>query len=371
MNAKEFWAGKVGSLNTLPADEILKADAEYLRDHWLKTYGRQERELSSRWGPGRRMAVSIWRVTAEVPEPPASQKPSWRGGASEGLVMATSARAAARLHLRFRHDMDSRLSKQADEFRKRKCATVVPVHAVRLCEDVARSQQVRTHVDQPRGVFVASEAEAADKARATFGNRGHFEPCDPAEALRVLGQEDLFILARCVWTEGAVLYKSQSWHRGPLFDWTPYVWQHLAKVYTGNAGGTEMRISSRLSIVYALRLAMLEPKFGTDRKMYALSRRNDAPASGLERFHELHDGNIRPEVIERMYRLFGPRIGFTDEQLFVARALCEAYGIEPGELSISEFAALWEDGLKGLAAASGNHRERRDMVDRAFCRPAP
>ncbi|MCY4431568.1 MAG: hypothetical protein OXC11_14415, partial [Rhodospirillales bacterium] len=122
------------------------------------------------------------------------------------------------------------------------------------------------------------------------------------------------------------------WNRGPRID-----------------GGPKMGRSARLSIVYALRLAMLLPEFGTDWFMYEPKRRRNTPAADLQRLYKLHGPHVPAGIIERMYRAFGPMVEFSDERVFAAQEFWRAFGYHPEDMSVGNLARLWEGGPAGLS----------------------
>lgn len=278
--------------------------------------------------------------------------------------MAANSLAAARLHLKYRHG--ALFTPPGGDFifmlwEDGRCRPS-PVYPVRLRKGAAEAEHA-TRLAVWRPIWCDSVAEARRRAREAFGEEGWFEACDAVEAFRALPTEELVTLALTTWTTGG-LKPSPRNPPGPLRAILPTLYDRMQRKRPIT---DPITISVRLMICYALRLAMMDERFGTDRPTPVPGKGHNQPTKDLRRLHGLHDPNIAHAVTERMYRYFGPQLGLSLDQTEAARDFCRAYGINPSDLSIAELAALWEGGLEELERARVDRNlGRRDMLERFY-----
>ena len=275
-------------------------------------------------------------------------------------MMGTTPESACRVsyHLRHRlyHDRTIRDLVDAGE------AHAEPVFPVRLCKGYVKHEWSRRQVG--RGAFVVSEAEAADTAREVYGEQGRWESGEWEEAFRSVPDDVLILLARSVWRVKKVVYKPRTAPhlRGRLGELLPGLW---AKVANPARMKLPLQKMHRREITRALRLAMLDPEYGTDWKS---GRPQMSIERQIEAVRELHGPNIGADKAEVILRqIGGPLLVFTANQRRGVELLAQAYGLDLSELSWVELAALWEGGPQELEMARLQRQlGRRDMLERAI-----
>ncbi|WP_419917467.1 hypothetical protein [Candidatus Poriferisocius sp.] len=305
--------------------------------------------------------VRLWRCTTSAPEPTAEDRYPWKPGRKQGLIMAVSEYMACHLSFQLRHRMIF-AKKRIRALVEGGAGTAEEMFPYMLCKGDARHQFSGQQIGQ--AVFGASEAEADAEAKRVYGPSGWWKPATWDEAFLELDDDALLDLARSVWSSNSSKTKKiPVWRRGRLHDLVPVAWR---KIHSPRPECIRMQPVSRRLIVRTLRLAMIDPDYGTDRRAGPWADRK--PKLELDAIRELHGPNIGDKAAEEIFHLIGGgNLRFLPAQRRGLQLLFDAYGVKAEDLSWDEAAALWEAGPEEMRRAKIERGlGRRDMLERAI-----
>lgn len=253
------------------------------------------------------------------------------------LVFAVDALAARHRYLRFAKQI-GRKDRRLDILESGK------VRAAEVFAYVLRDER-RPAFRHP--VYAGSAEETLKWGRAQWPEHAgtlYVEPTDHIEALLALPDRNIVDIARSLWTS----------HKpgGSRQRIVPYVYNFAAR-RPKNAVVKKLQPTTRLQIVYAIRLAMILEFMGVPE-----SSRNSPkglasrPAVERARKRKLHGENIPDATIRDMIQTVGPDMApFDETATLVLERFVTQYGYDPKTLRWTEIAELWNNGPEGLERA--------------------